>query len=542
MPSIVVTERKGAYIISGKDQQLVADAVPGAQQVRMGGRVITLVKRSRESTQLITNLGGDTTRSMKTSYSWPGPWDAPFDHQYTTARFMVQNQRCFVFNGTGTGKTASAIWAFDYLHSYGEARKMAVFAPLSGLHTVWESEVFKVTPHLTAAVVHGTPAQRKEAMRLDVDVYITNHKGAATEYDFFANHEGIDVVCVDDAGVRTGAMNHNSDLWACLHDICIDRRVWWMNATPTPKIATNAFAQALIVNPATLPPKRSTDKSYPMFEEKTTMAFSDYGRVNRAGWKGTVHKTLQPAIRIRKEDCLDLPPMSEPVKHEAALTREQKRLINDLKLKAKADLKGGEIDAVNAASVMSKSIQVALGCVIVKEPDPDDPQKDVNKKVRVDCKPRLEILRNIIEQVEGKVLIFSPFRGVVEMVTEEVNKYSTCETIHGGVSLSRRTKIFKAFEEGDGDEPFCLSCHPACMSHALTLVRADTCLWYGPSYGDAEAYQQANDRTHRAGQSRPVTRYHMGAIPYEWRLYDNIMGRVSGQKSMLDLYKEFAYS
>ena len=47
-------------------------------------------------------------------YGWPGQYK-PFEHQKDTASFLTMNKKAFCFNEQGTGKTASSIWAADYL-------------------------------------------------------------------------------------------------------------------------------------------------------------------------------------------------------------------------------------------------------------------------------------------------------------------------------------------------------------------------------------------------------------------------------------------
>jgi hypothetical protein len=51
-------------------------------------------------------------------YQWPGLY-TPMSHQRDTAEFLTLNRRAFCFNEQGTGKTASAIWASDYLMTRG---------------------------------------------------------------------------------------------------------------------------------------------------------------------------------------------------------------------------------------------------------------------------------------------------------------------------------------------------------------------------------------------------------------------------------------
>ena len=58
---------------------------------------------------------------MKLSeYEWPRPPGfTPFAHQKVTAEFLANQRKAFCFNEQGTGKTASVIWAVDYLMKLG---------------------------------------------------------------------------------------------------------------------------------------------------------------------------------------------------------------------------------------------------------------------------------------------------------------------------------------------------------------------------------------------------------------------------------------
>ena len=65
-------------------------------------------------------------------YTWPRPPGfTPFEHQKTTAEFLTTNRKAFCFNEQGTGKTASVIWAVDYLMTIGLVKRVLVICPLS---------------------------------------------------------------------------------------------------------------------------------------------------------------------------------------------------------------------------------------------------------------------------------------------------------------------------------------------------------------------------------------------------------------------------
>ena len=109
-------------------------------------------------------------------YEWPGPL-TPYAHQRATAEFIVEHRRCFVFNDMGTGKTASSLWAIDYLMQQREVRRVLIVAPLSTLNRVWLDEAFKLLTHRRLVLLHGAAKERKKKYLSDWEIGIINFDG-----------------------------------------------------------------------------------------------------------------------------------------------------------------------------------------------------------------------------------------------------------------------------------------------------------------------------------------------------------------------------
>ena len=75
------------------------------------------------------------------------------------------------------------------------------------------------------------------------------------------------------------------------------------------------------------------------------------------------------------------------------------------------------------------------------------------------------------------------------------------------------------------------------MAHGLTLIRADTVVWWGP-VPSAELYLQGNARAHRAGQKNPVTVVRLEGSPVEKKMYALLDGKVDMHNALVDLYKQ----
>ena len=101
-----------------------------------------VVQRYDESAEVLVSWGFEEAKRLselniknvpspiERDYDWPGQY-TPMDHQKTTASFLSITKRGFCFNEQGTGKTASAIWAADYLINKGIIKKILVVCPLS---------------------------------------------------------------------------------------------------------------------------------------------------------------------------------------------------------------------------------------------------------------------------------------------------------------------------------------------------------------------------------------------------------------------------
>lgn len=409
----LVKERKGFLLVAGPARWEVANLVHDARQIIFKGLPITVVKATPQMRRYLQNVGADVESDIAANYHWPGPWEEPFFHQIKTAEFLVAHQRAFCLNGTGTGKTASALWAADYLMNKGIIRRVLVISPLSTIHTVWGDETFKLLPHRSAVVIHGPKAKRDKCLAMKTEIVITNHHGMKTMYHELMA-EKFDLVIIDEASV---CRNSTTDLFDCAYDLTRKPRTWLLTATPTPKGPENAYGLAMLIDETKVP------RSSQVWKRMVMLKVSEFTWVPKRDWKQRVFEVLQPAIRVRKEDCLDLPPVTGPVVIESALSSEQKKLIKAVQVLMRANLRSGEeITVGNRAGELSKIAQIAQGAVITAD----------GSRV-VDAKPRLRDLRSLIEECDEKVIVYCPYRAVTEMVYADVQTYTTACMVHGGI-------------------------------------------------------------------------------------------------------------
>ena len=121
-------------------------------RLRNPHKVTTVIPKSKQLTdnEVVVNWGIDEAQVLKNlnikvpspiegKYQWTGK-HAPFEHQKITASFLTLNKRAFCFNEQGTGKTASAIWAADYLMNIGYIKRALVICPLSIMDSAWRKQ------------------------------------------------------------------------------------------------------------------------------------------------------------------------------------------------------------------------------------------------------------------------------------------------------------------------------------------------------------------------------------------------------------------
>lgn len=475
------------------------------------------VQHTLESTKVLRNLGFNAPAPIRYQYNWPGKFK-PFAHQIVMSEFLTLHRRAFNLSEMGSAKTNSSLWAADWLMKTGRVNKCLVLSPLSTLERVWATDIFDTLMHRRCAIVHGTRDKRKEALAADVDFYIMNHDGLgiAEIVDIIHKRPDINLIIIDEAGMFR---NHQTRKYKALDKLArrSDVRLWLMTGTPCPNEPTDAWALAKLVAPERVP------KFFGAFKRQTMMQVSQFKWVPRADAYNTAFEAMQPAVRFKKADCLDLPPVTQQDR-QCDLSKAQRKAFEELRQTMVAEAKEGkQVTAVNAADKIGKLRQILCGSIKVD-----------NEYVDLDHGPRLQVLLEAIESASAKVLVVAPFKGIVRALEKELAPHYSVGTLNGDVSPGARNRIINEFKMGP--DPHILLCHPKVMSHGLNLTEADTLIFYAPIYSNDE-FQQVTERFNRAGQKRKMTIIRMAGHPLEWEIYRLIDARKAGQNSILDLYK-----
>lgn len=506
-----------ALIVRTRRPQLLIDTIKKSAVIGQQDDLYEVaVKWGLKEAQALASLRIKNVPSpIQRDYTWTGKYK-PFAHQKVTASFLTLNKRAFCFNEQGTGKTASVIWAADYLMNLGHIKRVLILCPLSIMKSAWQVDLFKFAMHRSCSVAHGAAKARGKIVNAGAEFVVLNFDGLAVVKDDILKG-GFDLVVVDEANAYK---NQQTTRWKVLNEVLHKVKwLWMLTGTPAAQSPVDAFGLAKLVNPDGIP------KYYGQFRDSVMYKVTQYRWIPRPSAKDVVHKALQPAIRFEKDQCLDLPDVTY-VDREAPLTKQQRVAYAMLKKEMYLNVAGEGVSAVNAAVKINKLLQISGGCIYTDNGDVVD----------FDVSNRLQVVQEVIEETSQKVLVFVPFTHTIELLRDHLEKNNiSCGVINGKVSVNKRSDLVKQFQEDP--TPRVLLIQPQAASHGLTLTAADTVVWYAP-VTSVETYLQANARINRPGQKHPMTVVHIKGSEVETKLYAMLRNNIDNHSKIIDLYRQ----
>lgn len=452
---------------------------------------------------------------MLRDYTWPGI-HKPFDHQKETASFLSIRKRSFCFNEAGTGKTSAAIWAADYLMSIGEVKRVLVICPLSIMYSAWQADIFKTAMHRSAGVAYGGSDKRTKIIEGEFEFVIINFDGVSVVRDAIEK-ASFDLIIVDEANAYKTA---STKRWKTLAKILTpNTRLWMMTGTPASQSPVDAYGLAKLVSPYRVP------KFITAWRDKVMLQRSRFKWEPRLDSKKQVFEALQPAIRFDKADCLDLPPVTYQTRI-VPLSLQVSRYYKTLKTQLQIEAAGEQISAVNAAAAMTKLLQISGGAVYTDE----------REVVEFDITPRLQTLKEVLDETVRKVVVFVPYIHTIEVITKFLDKEGiSSAVIKGDVTARNRADIIQRFQTQE--TPRVLVVQPQSASHGVTLTAADTIVFWSPVLS-VETYMQCVARIDRVGQQHKMTVVHLQGSEVEKRVYTMLQGKIDSHTKLVDLYRQ----
>ena len=199
------------------------------------------------------------------------------------------------------------------------------------------------------------------------------------------------------------------------------------------------------------------------------------------------------SYRVLKEDCLDLPDKIF-MKRTIELTKEQKKVYEQMKKEALAMMNGKVVSTANVLTQLMRLQQITCGHFTA-----DDGSTQPIKNNRI------TELMDVLEETEGKAIIWAHYQYDITNIIKEVTKVHGPGSIvdyYGLTPQDERQGNIKKFQS----DPKCrfIVGTPATGGYGITLTAANTVIYYSNGY-DLEKRLQSEDRAHRIGQQKSVT-------------------------------------
>jgi SNF2 family DNA or RNA helicase len=499
--------------------EALSNLIPHAKEFTWQGNRMMLIPNRHDEAKIARNLGIPVPAPILTRYDWRGmkPWDV----QKTTAAMLTESTRAYVLSSFGCGKTRAAIWAADYLLQQRDAKRVLIVAPLSTLNPVWEAELFRVLPTARVKVLHGPRAKRLELLSQDAEWYVINHHGLPLLHAELAAKQ-FDIVIIDELATFR---NRSTQLWKAAAAVVSPfgvkggiKYAWGMTGSPTPQAPTDAWAQVRLLTPD------RTVRTLTRFKDDTMMQVSTFRWVPRADATSIVHQAMSPSVRFTLEDVQELPPTSyidRKIILDPPVAKAYKHMFDKMVLMTN---KGESITASNEGVLQNKLMQIACGYVYT----------DDKTVFAMPNKSRLDALLELVSETDRKVIVFVPYIHALQGIADALKKSGeSVEIVYGATAKGARDRIFRAFQESV--EPRIIVAHPQCMSHGLSLVAANTIIWYAPVQS-LETYEQANARIARPGQKHKTMIAHLVGTSVERAVYARLKERSRLQGLLLELF------
>lgn len=408
----------------------------------------------------------------------------PHKYQNYAQRFIIEHKACGLFLDMGLGKTVitlTALW--DLLFDYFDVGKVLIIAPLRVAKDTWPKEI-KKWDHLKdiiVSVVTGSKNERKNALKKKASIYIINREN--TEWLINNYKWDFDMIVIDEL---SSFKSYKSKRYKSLRKVRADvKRIVGLTGTPAPNSLMDLWSEISLLDMGERLGRfiGGYREKYFIPDKRNREVIFSY-KLREGAEQSIYNKISDICISMKAADYLD---MSECIynKVEVTMNTKEKNLYEKLEKDMILPFKDGDIDAINAASLSNKLLQIANGAVY-----------DENRKVKIIHDRKLDALEDLIEGANGKpVLIFYSYKHD----KDRINKRFNVKEINTSEDISK-------WNEGKIQIAIV---HPQSAGHGLNLqMGGSTAIWFGLTWS-LELYNQANARLYRQGQKNTVVIHHI---------------------------------
>ena len=432
----------------------------------------------------------------------------PFVHQQAYLQRFWEYPVAALFADMGTGKSFMLINNVAMLYDKGKLNGFLIVAP-KGVYRNWfDTEIPKHLPlHVVYRMALWSASPRKAEQKAmdelftvteDLKILVMNIeafstvKGTAYAKRFLLVHNAM--MAVDESTTiktPTSARSKNTEK---VGRGARFRRI--LTGSPVTKSPMDLYQQCAFLSDNCL-----DVSSYYVFQARYAVTVER--QLNTHTFKQIVgyrrldelkEKLDRFAFRVKKEECLDLPDKLY-IKREVDLTPEQQKAYNEMRTLALAQISGGLVSTVNALTQLMRMHQIVCGHVKLD----DGTVIDLPNK-------RLDELLSVVEETDGKLIIWANYRHDIEAIKLALSKEYGMNAVgmyYGDTDMDERKRVLEEFQNPDSGMRFFVG-NPSTGGYGLTLTAASTMVYYSNSF-DLEKRLQSEDRAHRIGQTKNVT-------------------------------------
>lgn len=427
----------------------------------------------------------------------------PFAHQREVTELSWHREYFALLMEMGTGKSKVTIDTAAALFHTKQINGMLIIAP-KGVYLNWiRDEVPRHMPDQVDYAIAPWKAQmdKKETYMLQklmtptdgiLDIMVMNieginvKRGMEAAVEFIENHDCLTVID-ESTCIKSFNADRSRKAWT-LGKLSKFRRI--MTGSPITQNPLDLFSQFQFLKPACLKFTSFTAfRAY--YAVMTPVTFGNRAFAKITGYRNIdqLQREIIPiSYRKLKSECLDLPPKVYQT-HYFEMDPEQRRIYNKLRDEALVKFQETSVSTTSALTTIMKLQQIACGHVT----DDQGVVHDVSDS-------RLDALSSIIENVDGKIIIWAAFRHDVERIMLDlIEDYGKESAVHyyGDTTDDDREEAIRRFRNDPACRFFVGTAATGGMG--ITLVEAATTIYYSNGYNLLHRIQ-SEDRNHRIGQ------------------------------------------
>ena len=432
----------------------------------------------------------------------------PYAHQLTALEKSWDKTEYGYFMEMGTGKSKVLVDNMAMLYDKGRINGAIIVAP-KGVYRNWYSQEIPnhLASHIQPTMVLWTALTSKTKDKEYQSLFKTGHdlhilimnvealstkKGLEFATKFMSCHKTM--IAIDESTTIKNPSAKRTKAILKLGKEATYRRI--LTGSPVTKSPLDLFTQCGFLNSYLL----GYDSFYAFRNRYANMIDRNFGgrRVQLIGSYKRLDELAEKlkvfSYRVLKEDCLDLPDKVY-IRREVDLTEEQSKAYSSMKSAALALLNGKMATAPHILTQMMRLHQITCGHL-----------KNDDGTITEIKNNRLKELVNLLDEVEGKVIIWANYVHDIEHIVKTISDEFGSDSIvqyYGAIPAEQRQENIEKFQDPKSKARFFIG-NPQTGGYGITLTCANTVVYYSNGY-DLEKRLQSEDRAHRIGQTKSVT-------------------------------------